>query len=212
MTDSQSSKSRPKVIILGAGFAGLNAVKKIKGRPCESLPVMSVAGEGTTRAAIRFDQASNAHPSHKFTSSPHRVSIKNRRFLMSKSFSLPTKPEDVVPMLTERLASGKVSALIEMFDPQCVFVEDDGRAVIGHAEISSRLERFVEPGIPLVTNMRHIFVGDDIAQLVYDWWIDGTARDGKEVHLTGTACDIVRRGADGVWRFIIDNNQGTKVR
>ena len=29
MTDSQSSKSRPKVIILGAGFAGLNAAKPL---------------------------------------------------------------------------------------------------------------------------------------------------------------------------------------
>jgi ketosteroid isomerase-like protein len=60
--------------------------------------------------------------------------------------------------------------------------------------------------------MRHVFVADDIAQLVYDWRIDGTGRDGKEAHLKGTACDIVRRGADGRWRFIIDNNQGTAVR
>src|SRR6201991_4341388 len=29
MTDSQSSKSRPKVVILGAGFAGLNAAKAL---------------------------------------------------------------------------------------------------------------------------------------------------------------------------------------
>ena len=29
MTDYQSSKSRPKVIILGAGFAGLNAAKTL---------------------------------------------------------------------------------------------------------------------------------------------------------------------------------------
>jgi NADH:ubiquinone reductase (H+-translocating) len=29
MTDSQSSKSHPKVIILGAGFAGLNAAKTL---------------------------------------------------------------------------------------------------------------------------------------------------------------------------------------
>jgi len=25
-------------------------------------------------------------------------------------------------------------------------------------------------------------------------------------------CDIVRRGADGFWRYLIDNNQGTTVR
>ncbi len=131
---------------------------------------------------------------------------------MSESFQLPTEPEGVVPSLIERLNSGKVSALIELFDEKCVFVEDDGRTVTGHADISVRLERFVEPGVPLVTKMRHVFVGDDIAQLVYDWWIEGAARNGAEVRLSGTACDIVRRGPDGRWRFIIDNNQGTKVR
>jgi len=32
------------------------------------------------------------------------------------------------------------------------------------------------------------------------------------MHMHGTASDILRKGADGVWRYIIDNNQGTAVR
>jgi len=99
--------------------------------------------------------------------------------MVSESFPLPTEPEGVVPSLIERLNSGKVSALIEMFDPKCVFVEGDGRTVTGHADIAVRLERFVKPGVPLVTKMRHVFVADDIAQLVYDWWIDGTGREAR---------------------------------
>ena len=31
-------------------------------------------------------------------------------------------------------------------------------------------------------------------------------------HLGGSASDILRRGADGLWRYLIDNNQGTAVR
>ena len=57
-----------------------------------------------------------------------------------------------------------------------------------------------------------MFVADDIAQIVVDWSIDGKGPDGKHVHLGGSACDIVRRGPDGRWRYIIDNNQGTAVR
>jgi ketosteroid isomerase-like protein len=34
----------------------------------------------------------------------------------------------------------------------------------------------------------------------------------KHVHLGGSASDILRRGADGRWRYLIDNNQGTAVR
>ena len=67
-------------------------------------------------------------------------------------------------------------------------------------------------GLPLKANVRHVFVGDDTAQIVVDWSIDGKGPDGKDVHLGGSASDIVRRGADGRWRYIIDNNQGTAVR
>jgi len=52
-----------------------------------------------------------------------------------------------------------------------------------------------------------VFVGGDTAQIVVDWSIDGKGPDGKDVHLGGSASDIVRRGADGFWRYIIDNNQ-----
>jgi ketosteroid isomerase-like protein len=57
-----------------------------------------------------------------------------------------------------------------------------------------------------------VFVAGDIAQLVVDWSIDGTGPDGKHVYLKGAASDIARRGADGRWRYLIDNSLGTAVR
>ena len=57
-----------------------------------------------------------------------------------------------------------------------------------------------------------MFVCRRFAELVLDWSIDGAGPDGKEVHLGGSASDVLRRGADGVWRYMIDNNQGTAVR
>jgi ketosteroid isomerase-like protein len=57
-----------------------------------------------------------------------------------------------------------------------------------------------------------VFVAADIAQIVLEWSIDGTDTDGKHVHLGGSASDILRRGADGLWRYLIDNNQGTAAR
>jgi ketosteroid isomerase-like protein len=79
-------------------------------------------------------------------------------------------------------------------------------------DIAAELERDLKLGLPLKAKARHVFVADDIAQLVVDWSIDGTGPDGKHVHVGGSAADILRRGADGLWRYIIDNNQGTAVR
>src|SRR5262245_27251208 len=55
-----------------------------------------------------------------------------RRSLMSESFPLPTKPEDVVPSLIERFKSGRVSEVMALFEPKSVFVANDGRTITGH--------------------------------------------------------------------------------
>lgn len=130
----------------------------------------------------------------------------------TKYFPLPTKPEGVISSLVERFNSGDVRAMMELHDPHSVFVENDGQTLTDRAAIAARFERDLKLGLPLIATVRHVFVAEDIAQIVVDWSIDGTDPHGNQVHLEGSACDIVRRGVDGFWRYIIDNNQGTAVR
>ena len=130
---------------------------------------------------------------------------------MSESYSLPTEPEGMVATLLERFNSGKVSAMETLYEG-AVLIADDGRTVTDRAEIAAELERDLSLGLPLEAKARHVFVNGDIAQIVLDWSIDGTGPDGKHVHIGGSASDILRRGADGRWRYLIDNNQGTAVR
>ncbi|MEW1845977.1 hypothetical protein AB0392_49185 [Nonomuraea angiospora] len=49
----------------------------------------------------------------------------------------------------------------------------------------------------------------NIALLIVDRSMRGTARDGSELDMSGTATDVVRRGPDGQWRYVIDNPHGT---
>ena len=79
-------------------------------------------------------------------------------------------------------------------------------------EIATELERDISLGLPLEAKARYVSVAGDIAQIVLDWSIDGTGPDGEHVHFGGSASDIARRGADGRWRYLIDNNLGTAVR
>ncbi|SCL39428.1 Ketosteroid isomerase homolog [Micromonospora rhizosphaerae] len=131
---------------------------------------------------------------------------------MSESYPLATEPEGVVASLVERFNSGKVSAMMAQFEPGVVFVARDGRPVTDPTEIAAELERDISLGLPLEAKARHVFVAGDIAQIVVDWSIDGTGPDGEHVHVEGSASDVVRRGADGRWRYLIDNALGTAVR
>ena len=131
---------------------------------------------------------------------------------MSEPYSLPTEPEGVAASLLERFSSGKVSMMMALYEPEAVLITKYGRTITGHTGIAAELERDLSLGLPLEVKARHVFVAGDIAELVLDWSIDGTGPDGAHVHLGGSASDVVRRGADGVWRYVIDNNQGTAVR
>jgi ketosteroid isomerase-like protein len=102
--------------------------------------------------------------------------------------------------------------MMALYAPEAVFIANDGRTIRDRTEIAAQFQRDMSLGLPLKANVRHVFVGDDTAQIVVDWSIDGKGPDGKDVHLGGSASDIVRRGADRRWRYIIDNNQGTAVR
>jgi ketosteroid isomerase-like protein len=102
--------------------------------------------------------------------------------------------------------------MMALYAPEAVFIAKDGRTIADRTEIAAQFRRDMSLGLPLKANVRHVFVGDDTAQIVVDWSIDGKGPDGEDVHLGGSASDIVRRGADGRWRYIIDNNQGTAVR
>lgn len=131
---------------------------------------------------------------------------------MPETFALPMKPEDVIPSLVERFNARNLDAMMELYSPEAVFVANDGRTITDRSEFAALFQRDMNLGVPLKANVRHVFVGGDTAQIILDWAIDGTDADGARVHVHGTASDIMRQGADGVWRYIIDNNQGTAVR
>ena len=131
---------------------------------------------------------------------------------MSEPYSLPTEPQGMAASLIERFNSGEISAMMDLYEPEAVLIADDGRTVTDRDQIAAALERDLRLGLPLQAKARHVFVAGNIAQIVVDWSIDGTGPDGEHVHLGGSASDIARRGADGLWRYLIDNNLGTAVR
>jgi hypothetical protein len=73
---------------------------------------------------------------------------------MSESYSVATEPEGVVASLLERFNSGKISAMMGLYDPEAVLIADDGRTVTDRAEIAAELERDLRLGLPLEAKAR----------------------------------------------------------
>ncbi|MFB8274682.1 YybH family protein [Nocardia colli] len=100
-----------------------------------------------------------------------------------------------------------LAALDVLYEPDAVVVPQPGHPVTG-ADRSAALADFMGLGVPMKAALRQAVVANDIALLVIDWSLTGTGPDGREIDLGGTATDIVRRGADGLWRYVIDNPSG----
>lgn len=98
-------------------------------------------------------------------------------------------------------------ALEQAYEPTGVLVPRPGYPVTGPAR-SAANAHLLGFGLPMQARPRHVYVADDIALLIVDWSVRGTTADGRQVDLSGTATDVARRGADGVWRYVIDNPAG----
>lgn len=103
--------------------------------------------------------------------------------------------------------SGDLAAVEAMYEPGGVFVPEPGSPVTGRNRTAAT-ERFLALGLPIDVRPRHVYVAEDIALMIVDWTIDGPGPDGEPVHIEGTATDVARRGADGTWRYVIDNPFG----
>ena len=131
---------------------------------------------------------------------------------MQATYELARRPEDIVPALLAHINSLDTEVMLGFYDPQGVLVDADGVPQAGAAAIRAELRKYFSLGLPMSITARHIFVAGDIASLVLDWSIVGTGPDGQAVNMVATANDIARRGADGYWRYLIDNPFGTAVR
>ncbi|MGW0793012.1 YybH family protein [Streptomyces sp. NPDC002911] len=131
---------------------------------------------------------------------------------MSDQFTLPTEPENIPAALMERFNTGRVEAMMGLYEEGAVFVTDSGAAVSDPAGIRRELQGFLALGLPMQAHARHLIVSGDIALVLLDWGVTGTGPSGQHVHLNGSATDIAHRGTDGRWRYRIDNPYGTRFR
>lgn len=120
---------------------------------------------------------------------------------------LPSTPHDVPAAFAARFKAGEPALLADLFPDGSLLVPTPGRPVAG-PEILAGLSAHLGLGLPVEVALRHVYQADDIALLIVDWRIAGVSVEGDEVDITGTATDVVRRGADGRWRYAIDNPFG----
>jgi uncharacterized protein (TIGR02246 family) len=116
------------------------------------------------------------------------------------------RPDLVSRELVRLLEKGDIDAVLGLYEPDAVFADFDG-AARGLDEIREAHQRFLDAGLTLTLRDSVVFEAADLALVHWSWTV--VDRDGSTTE--GASAEVLRRRADGTWKFIIDNSDGSAL-
>jgi uncharacterized protein (TIGR02246 family) len=99
--------------------------------------------------------------------------------------------------------AGDVDALVALYDDDAQMVRDDGTVAVGLDAIREIWSGFVAMGGQIAMTTRFAVEQGDVALLSNTW-----SYDGAGITFSATTAEVARRGADGAWKYAIDNPFG----
>jgi ketosteroid isomerase-like protein len=117
-------------------------------------------------------------------------------------------PESFARAFAAIFNTQSLDRLLTLYTGHSVLNLGGGTLLKGQDQIRAGLANFLAPQLPMIVSPRFQTVSGETAVVAFDWSIDGTASDGRQVHLKGRAIDVIRRDSDGVWRQLLDQPFG----
>ena len=113
-------------------------------------------------------------------------------------------PEEAVHQLDDAFNRGDLRAVVDVYEENALVVPMPGTEARGTHAISSMFAQMLRPGMRAEQNSTKVLEADGIALFLSHWTlhIEGVPPQ----HFTATT--VLRKGADGGWRALIDNATG----
>ena len=101
-----------------------------------------------------------------------------------------------------------------LYENDACFSSEPGQVVKDLESIHKSLQRFIDMRAKLEARVKRVIQASDLALLITEWSMSGTAFDGKPMRLSGRGTVVMRRQkqqlSDGIaWRIVIENPWGT---
>jgi len=118
-------------------------------------------------------------------------------------------PEQLLKSVVDGINAGNIEALMSLYEADAAFASQPGSLAHGPAGVRGSLAAFLAMKGTLDLEVTRVLEAGGLAFVAGVWSFTGTGPDGKPMTLTGRNGDVLRRQADGSWRFVIDNPWGT---
>lgn len=119
------------------------------------------------------------------------------------------KPEEMHQLFEQGFNAGDVEALLALYEEQALLVPAQGaEPVQGKAAIGEALGRFLALKGQITLQTRTLIEAGEVALLRSAWHLKGTGPDGTPIEMAHGSSEVVRRQADGSWKYLIDHPFG----
>jgi AcrR family transcriptional regulator len=175
--------------ILGlAGGLSLERVADPEAAPPELL--------GETLALIYDGLAQRAGTSDRTTPARLRSAAPARR------------PDALHTLYARRVNARKLPALLELYEPDAIFISPDGQRAQGQEAMRELLGPMLAMRPRLQMSTRYAVTSGDIALLSNDWQVSFSERRPSAIGQKGTGTEIARRQPNGDWLYVLDAPNG----
>src|SRR6476661_333962 len=114
-------------------------------------------------------------------------------------------PAHIHSLFLDAFNAGDIESLIALYEPNAVLVVN-GQPVAGQQSIRNAYESLLARRPRMSLKTRSVVVFDDNLAVLYgDWVLAPGAAEATGKTTRGLSTEVVRRQADGSWRFVIDN-------
>jgi uncharacterized protein (TIGR02246 family) len=120
------------------------------------------------------------------------------------------KPEEMHGRFAEAFNLADLPALLTLYEPSAAFVGQPGQTLTGIEAVRGALQQYLALKGTIKMATTYVVESGDTALLRGTWLLQGKGPDGKPVEIRGNNVEVVRRQADGSWRFVIDHPFGAE--
>lgn len=114
-------------------------------------------------------------------------------------------PELMDRVFSERFNARDKAALLDLYTADAVFTFDGESKAVGLEQIEGALSGFLSAPLKFSGRYISVYVAGDTAMARMKWELHN---EGENTTSTGVSAEVLRRCADGKWRFQIDDATG----